>query len=412
MKIAYSVKSALIGLKTNKSRSALTILGIVIGITSIILITSISSGARNLILGEIQDLGSNTLSVVPGKEVHGPSDFSNFFLDSLKKRDLEALQKKNNVPTLESIMPIIIVPGSVSYKGETYSGQTFGASEIFVQTMGFEIKNGNFFTETDVRQRSNVAVIGEKAREKLFGESDALNEKIKIKDRNFRVIGIFPPTGGSVFFNVDDAIVVPYTTAQTYLTGADHFNEFIARATSEATVEQTALAIKATLRETHGINDSKDDDFTVNTQKDLAKRIGTVTAALAATLASVAAISLVVGGVGIMNIMLVSVTERTREIGLRKAIGGTYNDILRQFLFEAMVLTGIGGIVGIILGGSFAWFATILIKKFAGLNWGFTLPVSSVLLGLGVSVFVGLVFGIYPARKAARKSPIEALRYE
>ncbi len=413
MHLRYSLKTAVTGLRTNKSRSALTILGIVIGITAIILVMSVSSGARNLILGEINSLGSATIRIAPGKETEGPSALTNLFTDSLKVRDYEALQKKNNVPNLEKIMPVVLVPGgNTEFEGKTYNGQTFGSSEVMTEMMDLKIGQGNFFDETDVRQLANVVVIGDKVKNELFGESDALNQKIKIKGKNFRIVGIFEPTGSSIFFNVDDVAVIPYTTAQTYLTGTNYFNEMIVRATTEDLVDETVQNITATLRETHGIDNPENDDFSIVTQKDLAKRVGTVTAALAALLSAVAAISLIVGGVGIMNIMLVSVTERTREIGLRKALGATYRDILRQFLFESVLLTVIGGIVGIILGALFSFLTAKVLSISFGLNWQFALPISSVLLGIGVSAVVGLIFGLYPARKAARKSPIEALRFE
>jgi putative ABC transport system permease protein len=218
--------------------------------------------------------------------------------------------------------------------------------------------------------------------------------------------------GQTSFVNFDRVVIIPYTTAQTYLLGVDYFHEIITKATSPDVVDRTARDIEATLREAHNITDPEKDDFFVVTQQGVVEQIQTILGALTAFLSSVVAIALVVGGIGIMNIMLVSVTERTREIGLRKALGATEKDILVQFLFEAILLTAAGGLVGIILGALLSSGATFVLKQFAGLAWQFVFPVSAMLLGLGVSALVGVVFGIYPARKAAQKSPIEALRYE
>lgn len=406
------IKTSTRGLRAHRSRSALTILGIVIGITSIIIVMSVSRGAANLILGEIQGIGSRTISIQAGKEPKGPSDFAALFNDSLRERELAALQRKGNVPNLTDISPIVVVPGSVSYAGETFAANVMGAAESLGIVMDLYPKTGVFITADDVREAASVAVIGYKVKSELFGESDALGQKIKIRNRAFRVIGILPEKGQSAFFNVDDIIVIPHATAQKYLLGTKHFNEIIGRAEREDLVPKTVFDITATLRELAGTTNPEDDAFHVHTQADAMERVGAISAILTALLTSVAAISLIVGGVGIMNIMLVSVTERTREIGLRKAVGATEKDILRQFLFEAVLLTAIGGIVGIIFGGLLSFAAALVLKKVAASAWQFTLPLSAVILGLGVSTLVGLIFGIYPAREAAKKSPIEALRYE
>lgn len=412
MKLTHTARSAFQGLERNKSRSALTILGIVIGVTAVILVVSIGSGAQALILGQVEGLGSRTIAVIPGREPQGPSDAAQLFSDSLKARDLDLLRRKENVPGGKTVMPIVFGSETVAYEGETYRATVFGGTELATEIFDLVPSEGDFIADDDVRSRADVIVIGSKVKNELFGGSDAVGERVRVKDRTFRVIGVLPEKGQVSFFNFDEAAFMPYTTAQQFVFGIKHFHRFIVEAESDDVIERTAEDIKATLREAHGITDPEKDDFFVQTQADLASRLLVITSVLTLFLASVAAISLIVGGIGIMNIMLVSVTERTREIGLRKAVGARGKDILYQFLFEAIFLTGIGGVIGILLGAGLSFLTGILISQFVGLAWTFTFPISAALLGLGVSAFVGLVFGIYPARQAAQKSPIEALRYE
>lgn len=415
MILKYQIKTALTGLNTNKSRSILTVLGIVIGITAIILVISIGRGAQDLILNQIQGLGSKTIVVIPGREPKGPTDPSiveTILSDSLKKRDLELLKKKSNVPTLAEVMPVVFGTASTAYEGETYRTTVFGASELIAKIFDLFPEKGAFFTEDDIKSRASVVVIGSKVAKELFGDSEALGERIKIKERNFRIVGVLPVKGQVSFFNFDETVIVPYTTAQQYIFGIKHFNRFIIQAETEEAIPQTVRDIEITLRNAHNISDPSKDDFFVETQIDLAARLGVITDVLTLFLASIAAISLLVGGIGIMNIMLVSVTERTREIGLRKAVGATRKDILTQFLLEAVILTALGGVVGIILGAVLSFVISLILSQVVALGWEFTFPVLAALMGLGMAAFIGLIFGLYPAYQAARKSPIEALRYE
>ena len=409
-----SVTTALRGLQATKSRSALTILGIVIGISAIILMMALGSGAESLILSQIGGLGAETIVIRPGKEPSGPTDVSQMLLsNSLKNRDVEALGRKENVPYAVKVMPLLLVPGSVSFRGETYQPMIVGGEvDFFSEAFQVYVREGVAFGDAEIRQNASVAVIGAKVKEELFGSSDALGEQITIGGRKFRVVGIFPQKGQVGFFNFDELVIVPYTTAQLYLLGVDYYHEIIVKSESPDVVARTLYDIKATLRETHNIGDPKDDDFFVVTQQALTEQVQVIIGTLTLFLSSVVAIALVVGGIGVMNIMLVSVTERTREIGLRKALGATQKDILLQFLFEAILLTGMGGVIGIIIGGVFAFGASLIIRATFSPEWVFTFPLSAVFLGLGVSSGVGLVFGLYPARQASKKSPIEALRYE
>lgn len=408
----YSVKTAYRGLVSNRSRSALTVLGIVIGVTAIILVMSLGKGAQDLILAQVQGMGSKTIVVVPGREPKGPSDAAQVFSDSLKEKDLDALKKKVNVPTLKNIMPLLFGGESSSYKSETYRLTIFGGSELMKDLFDIDAEEGEFLTEEYVKSNASVVVIGSKVKEQLFGSEEALGEKIKIKGRSFRVIGILPKKGQVSFFNFDEAAIVPYTTAQKYIFGINYFHRIVVEAEEENLIPQTVADITQTLRDSHNIDDPSKDDFFVETQADLAARLGTITSILTLFLAAVAAISLVVGGVGIMNIMLVSVTERTKEIGLRKALGATNRDILTQFLLEAMMLTVSGGVMGIALGTLLSAVISVVLSNVLALAWEFSFPIFAAVLGLFVSGGIGIIFGLYPARKASLKSPMEALRYE
>lgn len=412
MKLKYSFNTALSGLKAHKVRTALTILGIVIGISAVILVMSVGRGAERLILDQIQGLGSKTIAVLPGRQPTGPSDFAQLFSDSLTERDLELLKRKENAPTVKNIMPVVFGGESASFGSETYRLTVFGATDYVAEIFDLVPQSGNFFSEEDIRRRAEVAIIGNEVKEKLFGFNNPLGERIRVKDRNFRIIGVLPKTGQKTFFNFDQMMIVPYTSAQQYIFGIKYFHRFIIEAESEAAIGRTANDVTLTLRNAHGIMDPDKDDFHVETAEDLVATVGSITQILTVLLVSIAAISLLVGGVGIMNIMLVSVTERTREIGLRKAVGATNNDILKQFLLESVILTIIGGVIGIILGSLLSLLVAVAINYFLDLNWSFTISGVAIFLGLGVSAFIGLVFGLYPARKASQKSPIEALRYE
>jgi putative ABC transport system permease protein len=410
MTIREYLHTSLVGLKTNKSRSALTILGIVIGIAAIILIMSLGQGAQKLILSQVQGLGSKSVIVVPGRQLEGPP--TTVGLDSLKEKDVQAVENKNNVPYAANVIPLVFGADISSFESQNYRVSIYGSSEKLPIIFDVEPSEGIFFSEDDVKGSSNVVVIGSKTNEKLFLGDSGLGKRIKIKDKTFKVIGILPSKGASSIINFDDGVIIPYTAVQNYISGSKHFDRILVDVDSEVNIDQTVQDVTDTMRRSHNITNPTKDDFTIVNQKDLANKIGVITTALTYFLAAVAAISLLVGGIGIMNIMLVSVTERTREIGLRKAVGATTRDILMQFLFESVVLTMLGGIIGVIIGTLLSFLIAIIISKVFSFGWEFIFPVGGAILGISVSTIIGLTFGIYPASQAAKKSPIEALRYE
>ncbi|MFH0712693.1 MAG: ABC transporter permease [Candidatus Jorgensenbacteria bacterium] len=415
MRIKDVFKISVRGIRAHKSRSMLTILGIVIGVTAVVLVVSIGRGAESLVLGQVASLGSRTIAVAPGREPEGPTDPSlieTLYGDSLKAREVEALEKKSNVPHAAEVMPIVFGIETVSHEGETFRPMVLGASPLVTEVFDVYPEAGTFFTDDDVKSRTAVAVIGSRVKKELFGDKEAIGEKIRIGANTLKVVGVSPPKGQVLFFNFDETVIVPHTFAQQYVFGIKYFNRVIIQVDTEENVPRTVYDVEVTLRALHDITDPEKDDFFVGTQAEIAATVESVTGALTLFLASVAAISLIVGGIGIMNIMLVSITERTQEIGLRKAIGATRSDILLQFLFEAAVLTTLGGLIGVLLGIVFLFGITLILSSLVSTEWKFVFPIDAAIVGIVVSIIVGLVFGLYPARAAAKKDPIEALQYE
>ncbi|MEK7120937.1 MAG: ABC transporter permease [Patescibacteria group bacterium] len=415
MQLDSTLKTAIASLLRHKSRSLLTILGIVIGIAAIILISAAGGNIQNVIVGELGGLGAETIVIRPGKEPKGFTDYAEtLFADSLKDREFNAVKNKSNVPGLIDISPEILVPGKVTYGNESYKPVVLGFSAKFVMdAFDLELERGNMFDERDIRAKSKVVMIGKKVKEELFGLNiDPIGKYIEIKNNKFRIIGIFKEKGQVVFFNVDDLVLVPYSTAQAYLSGQKHYTQITARAENADIVDQIVKDIERTLRDLHNIKNEEDDDFYVETQQGLVEQVGTIIGSFTIFLSLVVGVALVVGGIGIMNIMLVSVTERTKEIGLRKAVGATNKDILYQFLLEAVLLTLSGGIIGILLGSLGALVVSLLLNLFLGFAFSFTFPYLAAFIGILSSALVGIGFGLYPALQASKKSPIEALRYE
>ncbi|MFA7191988.1 MAG: ABC transporter permease [Candidatus Paceibacterota bacterium] len=407
MKTKDILEETWIALSSNKIRSGLTMLGIVIGIASVIAMTAIGQGAQSSIQASIQSIGSNLIIVTPGT-ARGPGfqvSGGRGTAKSLTLDDAYAIQ--SGIVGVRSVSPEVTSRYQVSAKGTNTNTSVVGTTASYSDVRNLFVDNGSFITDQNVDSSAKVAVIGPTVQVDLFGEdTDPIGKTIKIKQINFKVIGVTRSKGGSGFQNSDDMIFIPVTTAQKFLSGDEYVSSISVSAEDADTTTVVQSEITNLLLSRHDITDPSAADFSTLNQADIIATASSVTGTFTILLAAVAGISLVVGGIGIMNMMLTTVTERTREIGLRKAIGAQRRDINRQFLIEAIMLTFIGGVIGVALG----WGVSALVSKLGILQT--TVSVSSVLLSFGVSAAIGIVFGYYPAKKASKLNPIEALRYE
>jgi len=415
MNLVEALRIAFAGLLANRLRSALTMLGILIGVSAVILLVAVGNGASVQINNQIQSLGANVIYVYPAN-ARAAGGISQGFGTSqtLTMQDVDALNTRQQDPDVVAAIPIAQSGGQITYGNQNYFAPTTGTTADFPQVRDYQIAEGSFFTIDDVQSQHRVVVIGQTVVDNLFGGTDPVGQTIKISRQSFRVIGVFAPKGGTGFGSQDNVVVAPITAVWAYLSGnrGKSINQIVASASSAGTVPSAETEITSILLERHQISDPAQADFQLQSQQDILTQANSIATALTLVLGAIAGISLVVGGIGIMNIMLVTVTERTREIGIRKAIGARWRDVLSQFLIEAMVLSGLGGALGIAIGAALA-FEAPHIPAIA--SSGFPTPVvsvPSVLLAFGVSVGIGLFFGIYPANRAARLHPIEALRHE
>ena len=388
----------------NKMRSILTMLGIIIGVAAVIALVSIGNGVKQDIQNSISSLGSNLLMVMPGAPRTPGVRPSAGSMKSLKVSDYEAISKLDGV---KAASPMTNGSYVVIYQNKNWTTSVSGVNANYLDVNNWSMKSGRFLSEKNVQNRERVAVVGKTVVKNLFGDEDPVGAEIRVKNIPFRIIGVLNSKGSGAMGNdQDDMVIIPYTTAMERVEGVDYLRMIYVTGKDENGIDRLQSDIENLLRVRHGIKDTNLDDFNIQNMNSIMETMEETTGTLTLFLGAVAAISLVVGGIGIMNIMLVSVTERTREIGVRKALGATYSVIVTQFLIEAVVISLMGGIIGIILGiGS-----SKLIGMASGMSTVISIP--TIVMSFAFSMAIGLVFGIYPARKAAKLNPIDALHYE
>jgi len=407
MNLTENIRVALRALSANKLRSALTMLGIIIGVGAVVGLLAIGNGASAVITNQVQGIGSNLVQVVAGRIRQGGQSTQG----TLYLSDYEAL--KRELKNVAGIAPLAQASATVTYERETLTSQVTASAPDFLQVRSYEIERGRFITDADNNRGARVAVLGSETARQLFGGLNPIGRTVKINGVQFDIIGLFVTKGGGGFGSADEIIVIPLETGYARLSGSttvrngkQTLSGISISASSPEVLEQVKKDLERIIRREHKLRNGDTNDFTIFTQAELLSTLGTITTTLQVFLGAIAGISLLVGGIGIMNIMLVSVTERTKEIGLRKAVGARQSTILGQFLVETIVLSLVGGILGIGLGLAIAFGVTVADLIQAEVTW------QSIALAFGFSAAVGLFFGIYPAYRASRLRPIEALRYE
>ena len=415
MNLTSPMKISLKYLLAAKFRSFLTILGIIIGVAAVIIIMAIGQSAQALILDQITGVGSNLIAVLPGAsdEKGPPAAAMGISITTLKYDDLKALRNKRNVPEVEAAAGYVLGTASVTYDGTNLVSSFTGTTASYMDVENTELAEGRFFTQDEETNMAREAVLGSNVAKDIFEDEDPLNKVIKIKDQNFTVIGVLAERGSTGFgvTSQDDSIFLPLRTAQKLIMGIDHLGVIRLKVKDASLIASAKANIATTLREQHNIDDPANDDFSVRDMASAVELITQVTDVLRYFLLAIGTISLIVGGVGIMNIMLLAVNQRIREVGLRKAVGARNGDVRTQFLIEAMFISFLGGIIGIIIGVIVSFIAAIIIQ-YLQYTWPFIVSWQSIVVSVGVSVAIGIIFGLYPASKASRISPMEALRYE
>ncbi len=396
MKVAFG------SLTANKLRSFLAMLGIIIGVGAVISMLALGAGAKSQVMDRITSMGTNLLIVRPGgSRRFGVRSASG---ENLTLADAEAILR--DVEGIEAVSPVVSGRAQVKYYNENSSTTITGAPVTYLDIQGFEIEKGRAFTSVEEDYSARVAVLGGSLAEQLFGDENPVDERFRIKNVNFRVVGVLKSKGDQGWFNPDDMVVIPCATAMKQILGQDHLSEIDVKAGQDVDLSKMEGRISEILRKRHRIREGAEDDFHVRNQAEMIEVASSVTRTFTILLGGIAGISLVVGGIGIMNIMLVTVTERTKEIGVRKAIGARDRDILRQFLLESILISALGGLLGIAIG----FAAAQIIQRLS--EFRTVVEAQSIVLALTVSASVGIFFGYYPARRAAKLDPIEALRYE
>jgi putative ABC transport system permease protein len=397
-----TLKVSLRSLYANKLRSMLSMLGIIIGVGAVIAMMAVGAGAQRQVLQQVTALGADLIMVMPGQGFRGGVRSGN--VETLTLEDAEAILAE--VSAVRRASPVARGSGQFKYYGNNAQSTILGVATTYFGIRNFEIEKGRIFTGDEVDQRAMVAVLGADTAKELFEDDDPVGQEVRINGKNFNVIGVLQSKGTQGPFSFDDQAIVPYTTAMNRMLGTDHLNELDLQIDSGADMAAVQTQIESLVRRRHQIRPGQDDDFHVRNMAEMVQTAASVTRIFSLLLGSVAAISLVVGGIGIMNIMLVTVTERTREIGIRKAIGARDRDILVQFLLESILMSILGGIAGVLLGLGSAQAVT-LISGFQAI-----VTPASVIMALSFASAIGVFFGFYPARRAAGLDPIDALSYE
>jgi putative ABC transport system permease protein len=405
MDFRRNLEVAINGIKANKLRSALTMLGIIIGVSAVIIMISIGQGASKSITDRISSMGSNMLTVRPGAGQWGPVRGAGGSVNTLTMDDARAISELDMVA---NVAPTVSGNSTLAYGSQTWTSQYSGTTPELLEINNLTISSGSFLTDENISNAATVAVLGQTVVESLYPDgADPIGTKIRINKLSYTVVGVLASKGAATMGqDQDDIVYIPVTTAMRKMLGQKNVGQITVQAENQESMSFVEGSIGSLLRERHDIQSNQEDDFNIRNQAELIEAVESTSAVMTMLLAGVAAVSLLVGGIGIMNIMLVSVTERTREIGLRMAVGATDGNIRNQFLVEALVLCMLGGFAGIVLGVA----GSMLLSVIAG--WSTSIPLYSILLSVGFSAAVGIFFGYYPAKQAAALDPIEALRFE
>jgi putative ABC transport system permease protein len=407
MNFLIALRVALRSLMRNKVRSFLTMLGIIIGIAAVITVVAVGEGATVMIKDQIQTMGNNLVMVFPGSASKGHFHFGMGSSATLTAQDADAILKESTY--VKAVTPIIRSGAQIVYKDKNWSTSVWGTSPSYTEIRSWDLEEGNFFIDTDIRSATRVCVIGKTLSKELFENDEPIGQVIRVKNMPFKVIGVLKKKGSGTWGqDQDDILLMPWTTVRRVIQNStfSDVNQLMISLNSMKTFDEAKKEITAILRERHHLSPNAEDDFSITDMAEITQMITSTTQIMTLLLAMIASISLIVGGIGIMNIMLVSVTERTKEIGLRMAVGAKERDILLQFLVEAIVLSGIGGVLGIILGSTAAQIISTVS------SWSVVISIGAVAIAFAFSAVVGVFFGFYPAWRASRLNPIEALRYE